>query len=87
MIIPLHSINDYSIPFPYKLPNGALGNHKILFVFDNKPNADRVFLSEPWSFDKYLVVMQRYKKNTHIANLKFDKQPFGCKSTTSLLGI
>ena len=34
-----------------------LGDHKMQFSFDNKANVDRILLSEPWSFDKDLVVM------------------------------
>ena len=32
------------------------GDHKVLFVFDNKEDVDRILSTEPWSFDKSLVV-------------------------------
>ena len=40
----------------FKIQN--IGNHRILFTFDNKDDLDRILLSEPWSFDKHLAVMQ-----------------------------
>ena len=30
-----------------------IGDHKILFSFDNKADVDRIMISEPWSFDKH----------------------------------
>ena len=35
----------------------------MIFVFDNKSEANKVILSEPWNFDKHLVIMQNYDKN------------------------
>lgn len=29
-----------------------LGDHRVLFVFDNKMEANKVLQSEPWTFDK-----------------------------------
>ena len=52
-----------------------LGEPKILFTFDNKQDVDRILMSEPWSFDKHLVVM-RYEKDTPIHELQFDKASF-----------
>ena len=30
-------------------------------------------MSEPWSFDKHLVVMQRYNSDTPLQDIKFDR--------------
>ena len=40
-----------------------MGNHKGLFVFDNKEEVDKVIQSEPWSFEKHFMVIERYDKN------------------------
>ena len=53
-----------------------MGNHKILFVFDNKTDVDKVLMSEPWSFDKHLVVMQRYDNALSVDKLPFNKTTF-----------
>ena len=52
------------------------GSHMALFVFDNKDDGDRILSSEPWSFDKYLVVLERYERQTPLEELKFDKASF-----------
>ena len=52
------------------------GTHKALFVFDNKEDVDHILSREPWSFDKYLVVLERYKRQTPLEDLKFDKASF-----------
>ena len=52
-----------------------MGNHIILFIFDNKLDTDRVLASQPWSFDKFLVAIQRYDKNTPVRDLVFDRVP------------
>ena len=49
------------------------GEHKLLFTFDNKRDVDRILMSEPWSFDKHLVVMQRYDSDTPLQDIKFDR--------------
>ena len=50
-----------------------LGDHKILFTFDEKTDVDRILMSEPWSFDKHLVAMERYEKEIPLHELKFEK--------------
>lgn len=52
------------------------GSHKALFIFDNKDDVDRILSSEPWSFHKYLVVLERYERQTPLEDLKFDKVSF-----------
>ena len=58
----------------YKIKN--FGDHTNLFSFDNKADVDRIRLSETWSFDKHLMVMQRYEKDTLVCDLNFDKASF-----------
>ena len=48
----------------------------MLFTFDNKSDMDRVLASEPWSFDKHLVVMQKYEHETSIEELSFNRACF-----------
>lgn len=36
-----------------------MGNHRILFVFSEVSDVERVLLGEPWSLDKYLVALKR----------------------------
>ena len=51
----------------------SLGDHKVLFTFDDKIDVDKKLMSEPWSFDKHLVAMERYEKETPLHELKFEK--------------
>lgn len=43
----------------------SLDDHIILFTFDNKDDVDRILLSELWSFDKHLVVLQSCSTTRH----------------------
>ena len=52
------------------------GSHRVLFVFDNKEDVDHILSNEPWSFDKSLVVLERYDKKTPLDDLKLDKASF-----------
>ena len=53
-----------------------LGDHKVMFVFDNTMEVDRVLQSEPWTFDKHLVTMERYDTNSFVDDLKLDRTSF-----------
>ena len=48
----------------------------MLFVFDNLSDVDRIIQNQPWSFDKHLVVIQRYDSDTPACNLIFNKATF-----------
>ena len=50
-----------------------MGNHTLLFVFENQEDIHCVLLSEPWTFDKHLVVVQKYEKNTSLQDVSFNK--------------
>ena len=43
-----------------------LGNHIVLFTFDNKLEVDNIISSEPWNFDKHLMVLQCYDKDISV---------------------
>ena len=41
-------------------------DHVILFSFDNKADVDRIIAAEPWSFDKSLIVLNRYDRESAV---------------------
>ena len=54
----------------------SLGDHTALFAFDNKLDIDKILSSGPWSFDKHLMVLQRYDKDMTIRSMKFNMVNF-----------
>uniref|UniRef100_A0A7N2LKW2 DUF4283 domain-containing protein n=1 Tax=Quercus lobata TaxID=97700 RepID=A0A7N2LKW2_QUELO len=58
----------------FKIQN--IGDHKILFSFDDKEDVDRILGSKQWSFDKHLVVMQRYDNDKPLQDIKYDRTTF-----------
>ena len=52
------------------------GNNKLLFAFHSEEDVKKVLMGEPWSFDRHLVVFQRYTTSTPIEELSFDKVSF-----------
>lgn len=53
-----------------------LGDHRLLFIFDNKADVNRVPRNEPWSFDKHAVVLQFYNKTLPLRDLVFKEVIF-----------
>ena len=53
-----------------------VGNHIILFVFDDETEAERVLTLEPWSYDKHLVILNRYDGSYPIRSIKFHTVKF-----------
>ena len=45
-------------------------------MFDKKMEVDKVLQSEPWTFDKHLVVMEIYDTNSSVDELKLDRTSF-----------
>ncbi|XP_030959369.1 uncharacterized protein LOC115981364 [Quercus lobata] len=64
----------------WRVQNGfkikVIGDHKILFSFEKKKDVDRIMSSEPWSFDKHLVIMHRYENEGPLQEIKFDRTVF-----------
>ena len=53
-----------------------IGDHKILFSFEDKEDVDKIMDSEPWSFSKHLVVMKRYDNDRPLDDVKYDWTTF-----------
>lgn len=50
--------------------------YKVLFIFSDATDVEKVLNTEPWSFDKNLVIMQRYDRSNAEEDLKFDMKMF-----------
>ena len=45
----------------------------MLFVFDNKDEVEKILASEPWSFDRHLVVLQKMDNTVPVQDLAINK--------------
>ena len=52
------------------------GEHKVIFIFEDSADMNRVLMSEPWSFGNHLIVMLRYEKDSPLTDLNFKKATF-----------
>ena len=53
-----------------------VGDHILLFIFELETDAERVLAQELWSFDKHLVLLQRYDYSIPAKHLCFTKIMF-----------
>ena len=53
-----------------------VGDHTLLFVFELETDAQRVLAQESWSFDKHLILLQRYDYSIPAKQLRFTKVTF-----------
>ena len=51
-------------------------DHVVLFTFDNQTNLEQVLNTEPWSFDKHLMVLHRYDKEVDVSEIDFNMVAF-----------
>ena len=52
------------------------GDHIVLFTFDDKTEMEKIMVAKLWSFDKHLMLLQYYDKETDLANMKFNRVAF-----------
>ena len=48
------------------------GEHMMLFEFDNAEEVNKILRSEPWSFDRYIVVLHKLENTTPMHELQFN---------------
>ena len=48
----------------------------VMFTSDDKNEMEKVMAVEPWSFDKRLMVLQWYGKETDLGDMEFNKVTF-----------
>ena len=64
----------------WRLKNGFKikkeSDHVVLFSFDDKSEMEKVMVAEPRSFDKCLMVLQRYGKEKDVGDMEFSKVTF-----------
>ena len=53
-----------------------LGNHIMLFTFDSETEVDTILANAPWSFDKNLMILQKYDGVSKIKDLDFNNTLF-----------
>ena len=49
--------------------------HIVLFTFDNE-EMEKILSTEPWSFDKHLMILQRYEKDIDLCDMNFNMVNF-----------
>ena len=51
-------------------------DHVLLFVFEYESDAEKVLASEPWVFDKHLVLFKWFDFSVHTRNMRFTTTKF-----------
>ena len=49
-----------------------VGNHTILFIFDNEEEVEKIMEGESWSFDKHFMMIKQYDYSIPVKDLVFD---------------
>uniref|UniRef100_A0A2N9GDB5 Reverse transcriptase domain-containing protein n=1 Tax=Fagus sylvatica TaxID=28930 RepID=A0A2N9GDB5_FAGSY len=53
-----------------------MNDNKLVFVFDDDADRERVMLGEPWAYDKYLIILQRIEEDEAIEEVIFTETSF-----------
>ena len=48
-----------------------IGNNRMMFLFTNKVDMERVLANGPWSFDKYLILLKRIDDDQSFSHVIF----------------
>ena len=51
-------------------------DHFVLFTFENQEEMKKILATEPWSFNKHLVVLQQYEKDVDLCDMNFNMANF-----------
>ena len=51
-------------------------DHMVIFTFDKQIDLERVLNTEPWSFDKQLMILHRYDKEVDVIEIDFNMVTF-----------
>ena len=54
----------------------TLDDHVVMFIFSNQVDVTHIIQSEPWCFDKHLVVLEKFEVDVHVRELQFNKATF-----------
>ena len=53
-----------------------MGHNKVMFIFQNEADAERVLVNGPWSFDKHMIIISRMDDNIPFSKACFDFMSF-----------
>ena len=53
-----------------------MGENRVLFLFQDKEDLDRVLLQGSWSFDKYILLLHKLEVGESVTSLSFHKVAF-----------
>jgi hypothetical protein len=53
-----------------------LNDNRLVFVFEDEANRERVMMGEPWAYDKHLVILKRIEEDEAIEEVEFRETSF-----------
>ncbi len=53
-----------------------LNDNRLVFVFEDEANRERVMMGEPWAYDKNLVILKRIEEDEAIEEVEFRETSF-----------
>ncbi len=48
-----------------------MNENRLVFVFEDEADRERVMMGEPWAYDKYLIILQRIEEEEAIEDVVF----------------